>query len=74
MGIGALIQTVLFGVGHAVYFDAQQHLQFYTEGFVLTFILGAFMTYLKEKGESVIPAIIFHNIYNVSLPLARLFV
>ncbi len=74
MGIGALIQAVLFGVGHAVYFDQQQHLQFYTEGFVFTFVLGAFMTYIKEKGESIIPAILFHNIFNASLPLIRLFV
>lgn len=73
MGIGALIQVILFGLGHAIYFDEKQHLQFYTEGFVFTSILGAFMTYLREKGESLIPAILFHNIYNASLPLVRLF-
>lgn len=73
LGIGSFIQAVLFGVGHAVYFDEKHHLQFYMEGFLLTFILGAFMTYLKEKGESIIPAIIFHNIFNASLPIARLF-
>lgn len=74
LGIGALIQVILFGVGHAVYFDQQHHLQFYKEGFMLTFILGVFMTYLKEIGESILPAILFHNIFNASLPLARLFV
>lgn len=74
MGIGALIQVVLFGIGHAIYFDEKQHIQFYMEGFLLTFILGAFMTYLKEKGESIVPAIIFHNIFNASLPIARLFI
>ena len=73
-GIGALIQAILFGIGHAVYFDQQQHIQFYMEGFVFTFTLGVFMTYLKEKGESIIPAILFHNIFNAALPIARLFV
>lgn len=74
MGWGSLIQSVLFGVGHAVYFDEAHHLQFFTEGFIVTFTLGAFMTYLKEKGESIIPAILFHNIYNGVMPLVRLFV
>ncbi len=72
-GWGALIQTVLFGVGHAIYFDDKQHLQFYFTGFAATFVLGAFMTYLKEKGESLIPAILFHNLYNALLPLISLF-
>ncbi len=74
IGIGALIQIILFGIGHAIYFDEKQHIQFYMEGFIFTFILGVFMTYLREKGESIIPAILFHNIFNASLPLARLFI
>lgn len=72
-GWGALVQTILFGVGHAIYFDNKEHLQFYFTGFAETFVLGAFMTYLKEKGESLIPAILFHNLFNASLPLIRLF-
>ncbi|MEJ7676771.1 MAG: CPBP family intramembrane glutamic endopeptidase [Segetibacter sp.] len=72
--MGALIQAVLFGVGHALYFDDKRHLQFYFAGFAVTFVLGAFMTYLKEKGESLIPAILFHNLYNSSLALIRLFI
>lgn len=71
--LGALVQTILFGVGHAIYFDNKEHLQFYFTGFAETFVLGAFMTYLKEKGESLIPAILFHNLFNASLPLIRLF-
>lgn len=73
IGIGAFIQVILFGIGHAIYFDEKQHVQFYKEGFFLTSILGAFMTYLREKGESLIPAILFHNIYNASLPFVRMF-
>ncbi|MBF2709623.1 CPBP family intramembrane glutamic endopeptidase [Flavobacterium soyangense] len=69
MGWGALIQCILFGVGHAVYFDEHQHIQFLISGFVITFILGAFMTYLKEKGESIIPALLFHNLFNGSLSI-----
>lgn len=74
MGWGALIQCILFGVGHAVYFDENQHIQFLFSGFAITFILGAFMTYLKEKGESIIPALLFHNLFNGSLSVIRLFV
>jgi membrane protease YdiL (CAAX protease family) len=74
LGMGALIQVILFGIGHAIYFDQNQHIQFYMEGFLLSFILGVFMTYLKEKGESIIPAILFHTIYNAALPIARLFI
>jgi len=48
-GWGSLIQCVLFGVGHAVYFDNKQHLQFYFTRFVVTFVLGVFMTLFKRK-------------------------
>jgi hypothetical protein len=74
MGIGAIIQCALFGLGHAIYFDDKQHIQFYLEGFTITFTLGAFMTYLKEKGESIIPALLFHNLFNSCPAILRLFV
>ena len=74
VGWGALIQSVLFGVGHAVYFDENTHLQFALEPFIITFILGTFMTYLKEKGESIIPALIFHNVFNAFPAIVKLFV
>jgi len=72
-GWGALILCVLFGVGHAVYFDENQQVQFYFQGFIVTFILGVFMTYLREKGKSIVPALIFHNLFNASLSIIRLF-
>jgi uncharacterized protein len=73
-GWGAFIQALIFGAGHAIYFDEKQHLQFYLSGFTVTFVLGIFITYLREKGESLIPALLFHNLFNASLPLIRLFV
>ena len=73
IGWGGVILSLAFGLGHSVYFDKHQHLQFSQDAFWVTTILAAVMTYLKEKGESIIPSIIFHNIYNASLPLIKLF-
>lgn len=73
LGWGSLILCLAFGLGHAIYFDDKQHLQFALDAFLVTTILAGIMTYLKEKGESIIPSIIFHNIYNATLPIIRLF-
>lgn len=72
LGWGSLILCLAFGLGHSVYFDNKQNLQFAFDAFLVTTFLAAIMTYLKEKGESIIPSVIFHNIYNASLPLIKL--
>lgn len=74
LGWGGVILSLAFGLGHSVYFDANRQLQFAQDAFLVTTILSAIMTYLKEKGESIIPSVIFHNIYNASLPLIKLFI
>lgn len=73
LGWGAIILSFAFGLGHSVYFIYNQHIQFAFDAFLVTTTLAFFMTYLKEKGESIVPAIIFHSIYNASLPIIKLF-
>ncbi len=73
IGWGAIILSLAFGLGHSIYFDENNNIQFAFDAFLVTTVLALVMTYLKEKGESIIPSIIFHSIYNASLPLIKIF-
>lgn len=69
LGWGALIQILFFGIGHAFYFNDNQHIQFYSVGFFFTTMMGIILTFLKEKSGSIIPSILFHNAYNTIIGL-----
>lgn len=64
IGWAAVVQILLFGIGHSFYIDDQQHIQFYLAGFLFPTLIGIFLTFVKEKSGSILPAIILHNSYN----------
>lgn len=74
IGWAVPIQSLLFGLANALYFDGNSQLQFHIPAFTVTFSLGLIMSYLKERGQSIIPAILFHNIYNATLSIISLFI
>jgi membrane protease YdiL (CAAX protease family) len=69
VGWAALIQILFFGIGHAFYFDADQHIQFYMVGFLFTTVMGILLTFIKEKSGSILPSIFLHNAYNTIISI-----
>ncbi len=71
-GWGLVLVTLLFVLGHVVHYDrtAQQIVyNFELIDLVQLSILGLTLAIIREKSESIWPAVVFHNICNVGVYL-----
>lgn len=65
VGWGALMVSLLFGLVHG--FNLNEHLQLIvnSQKLFMTFGLGLILAWLKQRTQSIIPAIVFHNLWNL---------
>lgn len=61
---GAMV-TLLFGLGHSLFWNAGS-VVFDAASFIITGVLGFGLLWIRERTNSVFPAILAHNIVNVS--------
>lgn len=65
LGWGLVLTAVLFGLVHSLSFDGHWAIAFSLQRFLMTGALGFVLGFLKEKAQSLVPAVLFHNCWNV---------
>ncbi|MDT3402700.1 CPBP family intramembrane glutamic endopeptidase [Mucilaginibacter terrae] len=65
IGWGVLITSLLFGLVHGVNLDEHFHLTINSQKLFMTFGLGLILAWLKQRTDSIVPSIIFHNLWNL---------
>lgn len=65
IGWGVLIVSVLFGLEHGVHIDKHWQIIFNLEKLCKTMGTGFVMAWLKQRSGSLLPAIGFHNLWNL---------
>lgn len=64
-GWGVLIVAVLFGLVHGITLNKHWHLLFSSQKFCMTTGLGLAFAWLKQRSGSLLPSIVFHNLWNL---------
>lgn len=62
---GILISSLLFGLTQGFFLQDGLHLQINLVRILLSFFTGIIAAMLKERSESIIPAIVFHALWNL---------
>jgi len=65
VGWGWVITSVLFWAPHAFRVDSQMHLSFYWPTLTMQLVAGFVFGWLRERTDSVFPAMLAHNLVNV---------
>jgi membrane protease YdiL (CAAX protease family) len=65
IGWSLLLVSVFFGLEHGIHFDKHWQLMFSSEKFCKTMGIGFVMGWLKQRSGSLLPAIVFHNLWNL---------
>jgi membrane protease YdiL (CAAX protease family) len=65
IGWGVLIVSVMFGLVHGIMLDKEWHPLLNTQKFFVTTGLGFAFAWLKQRSGSLLPAVIFHNLWNL---------
>lgn len=65
IGWGVLIISILFGLEHGISIDKYLHLDFNSQKFCMTMGTGFIMVWLKQRSGSLLPSVVFHNLWNL---------
>ena len=74
IGWAGAVSALLFGLAHALSFDAAFRPHFDALTFGLVALVGAALVYLAERTRSIIVPILAHNLYNSTGELLNLLV
>ena len=64
-GWGLILTSLLFGAVHGLSINPSRIPDFNSQRFLMTGALGFVMGLLKEKSQSLLPSIVFHNLWNL---------
>lgn len=64
VSMGALLSSLLFGLGHGVYFNEAGSIAVNITPLLFTLIVGLMLTWLRLRCGSIWPAVIAHNLGN----------
>ena len=62
---GLLLSALLFGLAHGMSWGGAAGLQFNMQKLVMTGAMGMLFGFIVERGGSLVPAIVLHNLYNL---------
>lgn len=65
VGWGFLIVSVIFGLEHGLSLDKSWQLSFNSQRFCMTIGFGFILAWLKQRSGSLLPSVIFHNLWNL---------
>ena len=65
VGWGILIVSMVFGLVHGITLDKHWQIVFSSQRFCMTLGFGFILAWLKERSGSLLPSVIFHNLWNL---------
>ncbi len=69
VGWAAIITSVLFGLAHSFNFGTH-NVDFNILYFSITFGMGLFLSFIRQKSQSLLPGIVCHNLFNLIVTFA----
>ena len=72
-GIGIILVTIQFALGHSLFFDIKNGFYFSLFNFSYTAVIGLLYGVLAESTKSLLLPIVTHNSYNVIVTLISIF-
>lgn len=64
-GWGLVLTSVLFGLVHGLAITENWTVGFNSQRFFMTGTLGFALGFIKEKAKSLVPAVLFHDLWNL---------